>query len=67
MTSDFKFGVGQILLALAILGLIFLPILGLSALPRPWSFILGFFNGMFLGLGAVLCIDGLIRRRKAAK
>lgn len=64
MTYDQKFGLGQILSAVAILSLIFSPILGLTSLPRPWSFILGFFNGMFLGLGAVLCIDGLLRRRK---
>jgi len=42
-------------------------ILGWSAAPRPWGFILGFIQGLALGLGAVLGLVGIIAGRKEKK
>jgi hypothetical protein len=35
-------------------------LLGWSAAPRPWGFLLGFATGVVAGLGATLAISGLI-------
>jgi len=42
-------------------------ILGWSAAPRPWGFVLGFIQGIALGLGAVLALVGIIAGRKDKK
>ena len=35
-------------------------LLGWSAAPRPWGFLLGFATGVVAGLGATLAISGLV-------
>jgi len=35
-----------------------------STMPRPWGFLLGFVQGIALGMGAVLVLAGRIARRK---
>jgi len=59
-----KTGVGAVL---GVLGGIFVvvgPVLGLTELGRPWSFLVGFVVGVITGLGAVLTVSGLLDRRR---
>lgn len=62
--KDWKLGIGTCLSAIAILGIVLGPILGLTTnLGRPWSFLAGFITGLIAGIGATLSVAGLIGLR----
>lgn len=51
---------GAALAAIAGICIVLSLLLGWSAAPRPWGFLLGFATGVVAGLGATLAISGLI-------
>jgi hypothetical protein len=59
-----KTGVGAALSVLGAICMVVLPILGVTEIGRPWSFLLGFVIGVITGLGAVLAVSGLLDRRR---
>lgn len=65
LSTQVKLGLGSALATLGALGIVLVPALGGSALPRPWSFLIGFLIGLITGLGGALALVGLIERRRA--
>lgn len=55
---------GAILASLGGAGIIFGPILNISELGSPWSFILGFVFGVLAGTGAALSLFGLHEKKQ---
>jgi hypothetical protein len=51
---------GAALAAIAAVCIVLSLLLGWSAAPRPWGFLLGFVTGVVAGLGATLAISGLL-------
>lgn len=49
---------------LGALGIVLGPKLGAAGLGRPWSFLVGFTDGVVTGIGAVLAISGLLDYRR---
>lgn len=60
-----KLGIGACFALLGALGIVFGPVMGLTNLAYPWSFLAGFVTGILAGLGATLSISGLLDRRRA--
>jgi len=60
MSTQTKIGLGSAMASLAALAMVLALLLGWSAAPRPWGFILGFVVGLLAGLGATLALSGLI-------
>jgi hypothetical protein len=46
------------------LGIVLSVLLGWSAVPRPWGFLLGFVVGLLAGLGVALAVSGFVERRR---
>jgi hypothetical protein len=42
---------------------VLIPLLGLTAVGRPWAFLLGFVFGLSAGAGVALTIAGMLQRR----
>jgi branched-subunit amino acid permease len=64
MKSEKKLAFGSILGFLGAAGIILGPLLGLSELARPWSFILGFIFGLLAGVGVALSLSGFLEKRR---
>jgi hypothetical protein len=64
MSTQTKMGLGAALATLAALAVVLALLLGWSAAPRPWGFLLGFITGLLAGLGGTLALSGLIDRRR---
>jgi len=64
MKTEKKLGLGSLFSVLGAAGIILGPLLGLSDLAQPWSFILGFVFGVLSGVGVALVISGFLERRK---
>jgi len=64
MSTQIKIGLGSVLATVGALGMVLSLLLGWSAAPRPWGFLLGFLVGVLDGLGATLSVSGLIERRR---
>ena len=63
MNKQTKMGLGAALACVGALGAVLSLLLGWSAAPRPWGFLLGFLAGVSAGSGAALAIAGLIQHR----
>ncbi len=59
-----KLALGSTLSTVAALGIVLTLLLGWTAVPSPWVFLLGFANGVSAGFGATLAVAGLIERRR---
>ncbi len=59
-----KLGIGACLCALGALGIVLGPVLGLTELGRPWTFLVGFTVGLIAGIGAALSVAGLAGLRR---
>jgi hypothetical protein len=66
MSTQIKIGIGSVLSTFGALGILLSPILGWTAVPQPWGFLLGFAFGAVAGLGATLTITGLIEQRSGS-
>ena len=64
MSTQTKIALGSVLATVGALGMVLSLLLGWSAAPRPWGFLLGFVVGVLAGLGATLSVSGLIERRR---
>jgi len=64
MSTQTKIALGSVLATGGALGMVLSLLLGWSAAPRPWGFLLGFVVGVIAGLGATLSVSGLIERRR---
>jgi len=64
MSPQTKIALGSVLATVGALGMVLSLLLGWSATPRPWGFLLGFVVGVLAGLGATLSVSGLIERRR---
>lgn len=64
MKSEKKLAFGAIFGILGAAGIILGPLLGLSELARPWSFILGFIFGLLAGVGVALSLFGLLEKKR---
>ncbi len=64
MGTQTKIALGSVLATVGALGMVLSLLLGWSAAPRPWGFLLGFVVGVIAGLGATLSVSGLIERRR---
>jgi predicted ABC-type sugar transport system permease subunit len=64
MSTQTKIALGSVLSTFAALGIVLTILLEWHQAPFPWSFILGFVNGILAGLGATLVVYGLIERRR---
>lgn len=64
MNTQTKLALGSVLSTVAALSFVLSLLLGWSAAPRPWGFLLGFVAGVVAGLGATLAASGLIERRR---
>jgi len=60
-----RLGIGAVLAGCGALGIVLGPVMGLTDLVYPWSFLAGFATGIVSGLGAVLGISGLLGLRCA--
>jgi hypothetical protein len=58
---------GAALAAIAGVCIVLSLLLGWSAAPRPWGFLLGFATGVVAGLGATLAISGLLEHRRGRR
>lgn len=65
MSTQTKMALGSAMAAVGALGMVLSLLLGWSAAPRPWGFVLGFVVGVIAGLGATLAVSGLIERGRA--
>ena len=63
MSTQFKLGMGSVLLTFGALGIVLSMILEWTAAPRPWGFLLGFVFGVAAGVGVPFSIIGLIEFR----
>jgi hypothetical protein len=61
-----KIALGSALAGVGGLGIVLSVLLGWSAAPRPWGFLLGFVVGLLAGLGVALAVSGLVERRRDA-
>jgi hypothetical protein len=61
-----KIALGSALAGVGGLGIVLSVLLGWSAAPRPWGFLLGFVVGLLAGLGVALTVSGLVERRRGA-
>ncbi len=59
-----KLGIGAFLATVGALGIVLGPLLGLTDLGFPWSFLAGFVTGLLAGLGATLSISVLLDLRR---
>ena len=64
MSTQTKIALGSVLATVGALGMVLSLLMGWSAAPRPWGFLLGFVVGVIAGLGATLSVSGLIERRR---
>jgi predicted ABC-type sugar transport system permease subunit len=64
ISTQTKIALGSVLATIGALGMVLSLLLGWSAAPRPWGFLLGFVVGVLAGLGATLSVSGLIERRR---
>ena len=64
MSAQTKMTLGAALSTFGALGIVLSVLLGWTAAPRPWGFLLGFVVGVVAGLGSTLAITGLIERRR---
>ena len=64
MNTNMKISVGALLAIFGAIGFIVAPSLGATVLPEPWGFIAGFMVGVMTGIGAALCVKGLLERRQ---
>lgn len=64
MTTNKKLAVGAVLAVIGAAGIVIGPMLGFTAVGKPWSFILGFVFGVMAGTGAALSVFSLLERRK---
>lgn len=64
MSTQTKIALGSVLATVGALGMVLSLLLGWSAAPRPWGFLLGLLVGVLAGLGATLSVSGLIERRR---
>ncbi len=64
ISTQTKIALGSVLATVGALGMVLSLLLGWSAAPRPWGFLLGFVVGVIAGLGATLSVSGLIERRR---
>jgi predicted ABC-type sugar transport system permease subunit len=64
ISTQTKIALGSVLATVGALGMVLSLLLGWSAAPRPWGFLLGFVVGVLAGLGATLSVSGLIERRR---
>ena len=64
MSTQTKIALGSVMATFAALGIVLSLLLGWSAAPRPWGFLLGFVVGLLAGLGVTLALSGLIDRRR---
>jgi hypothetical protein len=63
-STQAKISIGSVLASIGALGIVLSPLLGWTAAPRPWGFLLGFVVGVLSGLGVTLVVSGLIERRR---
>jgi hypothetical protein len=63
LSSQQKTGVGALLAVVGAFGIVGGALWGWASFGRPWSFLLGFIFGVLGGMGATLCISGLLDRR----
>jgi predicted ABC-type sugar transport system permease subunit len=66
MSTQTRIALGSVLATVGALGMVLSLLLGWSAAPRPWGFLLGFVVGVLAGLGATLSVSGLIERRRGS-
>jgi predicted ABC-type sugar transport system permease subunit len=66
MSTQTKIALGSVLATVGALGMVLSLLLGWSAAPRPWGFLLGFLVGVLAGLGATLSVSALIERRRGS-
>jgi predicted ABC-type sugar transport system permease subunit len=59
-----RMAMGAALASIAAVCIVVSLLLGWSAAPRPWGFLLGFLTGVASGLGATLAVTGLIGYRQ---
>jgi CBS-domain-containing membrane protein len=64
MNTNTKISLGALLAIFGAIGFILGPSLGANVLPQPWSFIAGFLVGVMTGIGAALCVKGLLEQRQ---
>ncbi|MDD4904451.1 MAG: hypothetical protein PHV11_09705 [Candidatus Bipolaricaulis sp.] len=64
METRKKIAWGSFLATLGALGMVLSPLLGWSATPRPWGFLLGFALGVSAGLGTALSLAGMIEHKR---
>ena len=64
LSTQTKLGLGSALACIGALGIVLSFLLGWTAAPRPWGFLLGFLVGVLAGLGATMAISGLIDLRR---
>jgi hypothetical protein len=67
LSTQTKIGLGAVLSTFGALAIVLSLLLGWSAAPRPWGFLLGFIEGVVSGLGATMVVAGLIERRTGKK
>ncbi len=65
LSTQTKLGLGAVLSTIGALGIVLSLLLGWTAAPRPWGFLLGFSLGVAAGLGVTLAIAGLLERRRS--
>lgn len=64
MNAKQKMVSGSMLILSAGAAVVLSLVLNWSEAPRPWGFLLGFIQGIAMGLGAVLALAGMIAYRK---
>ena len=64
MSTQTKLALGSVLSTFGVLGIVLSMLMGWTAAPQPWGFLLGLLTGVVSGLGATLGIAGLIERRQ---
>lgn len=64
MNAKQKMVTGSLLLLIAGAAVVLSLALNWTEAPRPWGFLLGFVQGLAVGLGAVLALAGMIAYRK---
>jgi hypothetical protein len=62
--KNWKLGLGGCFAVMGALGIVLEPVLGLTELGRPWTFLVGFSVGLMAGIGAALSVAGLAGLRR---